>query len=179
MRHLGWRFRVLATRAPEVSVEHLAPREICLANAASKARAAARRYPEDLILAADTEVALGTRVLGKPRTRREAFRFLEALAGRTHQVITGVCLMCVSRRFRRSFAETTHVTFQPLSTRQINAYLRQVDPLDKAGAYAVQDGGEWIIEAVQGSLTNVVGLPLASLREALRHLPPGLLVQGA
>jgi septum formation protein len=125
-------------------------------------------------LGADTEVALGTRVFGKPSSQREARVFLEALADRTHQVITGVCLMCVARRYRRSFAVTTDVTFQPLTRKQIDAYLKEVDPLDKAGAYAIQAGGERIIESIDGSLTNVVGLPLGALRSALAALPVGL-----
>lgn len=174
LRHLGLRFRVLASAVPEVAADHLAPREICLANAAAKARAVAARHPGSLVIGADTEVALGTRVFGKPRSRREARGFLEALADRTHQVITGVCLMCVARRYRRSFAVTTDVTFQPLTRRQIDAYLSEVDPLDKAGAYAIQAGGERIIESIDGSLTNVVGLPLGALRSALNALPAGL-----
>jgi septum formation protein len=171
LQQLGYPFRVEVPAAEEVASRHLAPHEICLGNAAAKARQVARLFPNALVIGADTEVALGTRVFGKPRHRREAAAFLRALAGRTHQVITGVCLLCHSLRFRRSFAETTHVTFHPLSDRQIAAYLRQVDPLDKAGAYAVQDGGEQLIEAIDGSLTNVIGLPLGALRETLGDLP--------
>ncbi len=168
---LGVRFRVAASEAREINPAHLAPHEICLANAASKARAVSERFPGDLVLGADTEVALGARVLGKPRHRREAASFLRALSGRTHQVITGICLLCRDRPFRLSFTETTHVTFQPLSDRQISAYLREMNPMDKAGAYAVQEGGERLIEAIDGSLTNVVGLPLGRLRRSLSELP--------
>ena len=176
LRQLGLPFRVVVSRVPEIAVDadHLAPHEICLGNAAAKARAVAARYPGALVLGADTEVALGARVLGKPRNRREAARFLAALASRTHQVITGVCLICTACGFRRSFAVTTHVTFHPLTPARIAAYLRRVNPLDKAGAYAVQESGEDIIEALDGSLTNVVGLPLAALRDELARLPRGL-----
>jgi septum formation protein len=174
LRQLEIPFRVEVPRVPEVMADHLAPHEICLANAAAKARAVGTRFPQHLVLAADTEVALGARVFGKPRHRREAADFLSVLAGRTHQVITGVCILCLERRFRLSFAETTHVTFQPLNKAQIAAYLRQVDPRDKAGGYAVQNGGERIIEAIEGSLSNVVGLPLAAVRDALNDLPPDL-----
>lgn len=167
LRQLGRRFRVVASDAPEVAPGHLAPHEICLANAAAKARAVAARFPGAWVLGADTEVALGTRVFGKPRHRREAAEFLRALSGRTHQVITGVCLMCRAEGWRRSFAETTQVTFHPLTDRQIAAYLREVDTLDKAGAYAVQESGESLIESIDGSLTNVVGLPLGRLRVLL------------
>lgn len=173
LRQLGLPFRVEVSQAPELSASslHLAPHEICLGNAAAKARAVATRFPDALVLGADTEVALDERVLGKPRSRREAAAFLATLAGRTHQVLTGVCLVCAAHRFRRSFAVTTHVTFHPLTAAQIAAYLRRVNPLDKAGAYAVQECGERIIEAIEGSLTNVVGLPLAALRYELSRLP--------
>lgn len=174
LQQLGVRFRVKASAVPEVAADHLAPREICLANAAAKARAVAIRNPASLVLGADTEVALGARVFGKPASRREAREFLETLANRTHQVITGVCLICLARRFRHSFSVTTDVTFQPLTRKQIEAYLRDVEPLDKAGAYAVQAGGERIIESIDGSLTNVVGLPLGALRQALANLPTEL-----
>jgi septum formation protein len=133
LKLLGIPFRVEAADITEIAGAHLAPREICLANAAAKARAVAGRWPDRLVIGADTEVALGTQVFGKPASRREAARFLETLSGRSHQVITGVCLMCAGHRFRYSFAESTRVTFHPLTSRQIAAYLRQVDPLDKAG----------------------------------------------
>ena len=174
LRQLGHTFRIQDSRTAEIVAEHLAPHEICLVNAAAKARAVARRFPAALVLGADTEVALGTRVFGKPRNRREAAAFLRALAGRTHQVITGVCLLCAARGLRRSFVETTHVTFHPLTDRQIAAYLRLVHPLDKAGAYAVQEQGQLLIERIDGSLTNVVGLPLGPLRLALAALPAEL-----
>ncbi|MBL9127466.1 MAG: septum formation protein Maf [Verrucomicrobiales bacterium] len=167
---LGIPFRVEIASVPELSARHtsyLAPREICLANAAAKARAVARRFPHDLVLGADTEVALGARVFGKPRSRREAASFLGDLSGATHHVITAVCLVGAARRFRLSFTDTTRVTFHPLSARQIARYLDSIQPLDKAGAYAIQENGAWIVERIDGSLSNVVGLPLASLRDAL------------
>lgn len=167
MRALGLRFRVVVPAVPERAPGHLVPREICVANATAKAMAVARRHPEAWVLGADTEVALGTRVFGKPRDRREAASFLRTLAGRTHEVITGVCLVRAAAGRHLAFAEVTRVTFHPLTARQIAAYLDRVNPLDKAGAYAVQELGETIIEAIDGSLTNVVGLPLGALR---RHL---------
>jgi septum formation protein len=174
LRQLGLRFRIEPSHIPETSAHHLAPHEICLANAAAKARKVSQRFPNHLVLGADTEVALGTRVFGKPRSLAQAAEFLRALAGRTHQVITGVCLICAAEHFRISFAESTHVILQPLTPAQIAAYLRRVRPIDKAGAYAVQKDPELIIEGVLGSYTNVVGLPLASLREALKQVPSNL-----
>ncbi len=176
LRQLDVTFKIETADVPEFSTadDHLAPREICLANAAAKARAVGLRFPEDLVLGADTEVTLGIRVFGKPRSRREAATFLACLSGRTHQVITAVCLLHHQRGWRVSFTETTHVTFHTLSSRRIARYLDAVNPLDKAGAYAIQENGEWIIERIEGSLTNVVGLPLAALRDALDRVPPGI-----
>ncbi len=171
LRQLGVRFRVVVSDAPEPAPDHLAPHEICLANAGAKARAVAARFPEAWVLGADTEVALGSRVFGKPRDRREAAAFLRSLSGRTHQVITGVCLVRRAEGWRRSFSVTTHVTFHPLTDRQITSYVRAVNTLDKAGAYAVQEAGETLIESIEGSLTNVVGLPLGRLREEFSKLP--------
>src|SRR5690606_17429538 len=138
LKWLGVRFRVAASSAPEVAASHLAPREICLVNAAAKARTVARRFPEHLVLAADTEAALDARVFGKPANRRQAADFLRALSGRTHERITGECLHCDARPLRLSFAECTQVHFHHLSDSQVNAYLRRVNPLDKPGGYAVQ-----------------------------------------
>lgn len=176
LRQLDVPFQVDVADVPEYSSNHphLAPREICLANAAAKAQAVALRFPNALILGADTEVTLGIRVFGKPRSRREATAFLSSLSGKTHQVITAVCLVAAAHGWRRSFTETTHVTFHTLSSRQIALYLEAVNPLDKAGAYAVQQHGEWIIERIEGSLSNVVGLPIAALRTALAEVPKNI-----
>lgn len=174
LQRLGLSFRVEVSAAAESASGHLTPRENCLANAGAKARAVAQRFPEALVIGADTEVALGNAVFGKPRDLREAALFLTRLAGRTHEVITGVSLVCAKAHYRVSFAEITRVTFHPLTKAQIAAYVRAVRTLDKAGAYAVQERGEELIEAIQGSLTNVVGLPLGALRRALEAAPEGV-----
>jgi len=174
LRKLDIPFAVHVSNTPELSNQQssfLSPREICLANAHAKARAVAREFPHALVLGADTEVALGNRVFGKPRSKRQAAAFLRDLSGYTHQVITGVCLLCLQHRFRRSFTETTHVTFHPLRNRDIERYLEAVHALDKAGAYAIQEHGAWIIEHLEGSLSNVIGLPLAALQRTLDQLP--------
>lgn len=171
LARLGRAFRVEVSAVPEIAEAHLTPRENCLANAAAKARAVARRFPGALVIGADTEVALGQRVFGKPRDRAEAIEFLQRLSGRTHEVVTGVALVCAAARFRVSFAEITRVTFHELDRAHLEAYVDAVPTLDKAGAYAVQERGEALIEEIEGSLTNVVGLPLAALRRALDAVP--------
>ena len=120
-----------------------------------------------LVLGADTEVTLNGRVFGKPRDLADAARMLADLEGREHQVITGVCLIHLRGHRQRMFAASTDVHFRPLNAAQIHAYLSAVNPLDKAGAYAIQERGEEIIQGINGSRSNVVGLPLERLKAEL------------
>jgi septum formation protein len=168
LRFLGVRFRVVPSDAPEVEHGHLSPRELCRLNAYRKARAVAVRFPDALVLGADTLVFLGRRIFGKPATRREAEEMLARLQGRTHHVVTGVALIHHRTGWERVFAVTTAVRFRRLEAAQIRAYLRRVNPLDKAGAYAIQEHGEWLVEEIVGSFTNVVGLPLERVEAELK-----------
>ena len=130
--------------------------------AAGKARDAARRAgPEDLILAADTVVALEGQVLGKPRDEEDAFRMLRALSGRKHTVYTGMAL----RRGDRSMTDyaSAHVWFRELTDREINAYIATGSPMDKAGSYGAQDMAALFVERIDGEFYTVVGLPICRL----------------
>jgi septum formation protein len=168
LKQLGLKFEVIPGRAEEIAPAYLSPHEICQVNAHRKARVVARANPEAMVIGADTIVVLGKKLFGKPRNESEARRMLEALAGKTHQVITGVCLIELSARREKLFAVSTRVTFRRLTAPQIRAYVRNVHTLDKAGAYAIQEQGEIIIDKISGSYSNVVGLPLERLREELR-----------
>jgi septum formation protein len=165
LKLLQIKFRILPGETKEVAHEHLSPLEVCQLNAHRKARTIAKKIPDALVLAADTLVFLGGEILGKPRNLSEARRMLARLQGRTHQVVTGVCLMHLRAHRERIFAVSTDVLFHPLDEKQIRHYLAKIDPLDKAGAYAIQDSGELIISEVSGSYSNVVGLPVEQLRE--------------
>jgi len=167
LKQLELEFVVLPSNAPELHYEDLTAGEISQLNAYRKARQLAKQHPDSLVLGADTLVCLGTRLFGKPASGRQAAEMLRDLAGRTHTVVTGVCMLHLRTHRQRVFAETSFVTFHPLTGKQISRYLERMNPLDKAGAYAIQEGGEMIVETVSGSLTNVVGLPLARLREEL------------
>lgn len=167
LRQLGRPFAVKPAKIREVTGGFLTPRECVLLNAIRKARSVARKYPSTLVIGADTEVCLGAKVFGKPRNRREAARMLTALQGRTHEVITAVCLIEAKARRQRVFTVRTLVTFRRLSQPAIAAYLRQIDPLDKAGAYAIQEHGASIVKRIEGSFSNVVGLPMEQLRSIL------------
>ena len=160
-------FEVLPANVEEVAHDHLTPLEVCQLNAHRKARFVAKKVPDALVLGADTLVFRDREILGKPRNLAEAERMLTRLQGRTHQVVTGVCLMHLRRHEERIFAVSTDVLFHPLTRRQIRDYLAKIQPLDKAGAYAIQDAGEFIISEISGSFSNVVGLPVEKLREEL------------
>jgi septum formation protein len=167
LRETGLKFRVIPANADEAHNENLTATELCRINAFRKAHAVAERHPRSLVLGADTLVCLGTRLFGKPRNLAGAKRVLSALQGRTHHVITGVCLLHLATRRFRVFTEQTAVKFKRLDARQIAAYLHGIQPLDKAGAYAIQENGSAIVERIDGSYSNVVGLPVERLRAEL------------
>src|SRR3954462_7311829 len=169
LRELNLEFQVLPGRVDEIHPEHLTPHEICQINAYRKARAVAKKHPDSLVLGADTLVALGSEIFGKPRDHTEAHQMLSKLQGRTHQVITGVCLIHLRSRRQKLFSESTTVTFRTLHSEQIRRYLSKIVPLDKAGAYAIQEEGDMIVKQVNGSYSNVVGLPLERLRSELEN----------
>jgi septum formation protein len=167
LKLLRVKFRIIPSDATEVVHEHLTPLEICQLNAHRKARAVAKRIPDALVIGADTLVFLDNKILGKPRNRADARRMLARLQGRTHQVVTGVSLIQLCTHRERVFAISTDVLFHPLDAGQIRDYLSRINPLDKAGAYAIQESGEKIISEISGSYSNVVGLPVERLREEL------------
>lgn len=167
----GVRFVVLPAHTPELEVEHLTPHEIAQINAHRKARAVAKQHPDALVLGADTVVCLGNRCFAKPRSLTDAQRMLAALQGQTHEVVTGVCLLQQRRHQERLFAVSTLVTLRELSARAIRDYVTRTNPLDKAGAYAIQEEGHLIVEAVDGSYTNVVGLPVREVLAVVAGWP--------
>jgi len=171
LRQLAPEFQVMPGDAPEVHDDQLTAWEMVQVNAYRKARAVAKKFPDALVLAADTLVYLDreAKLFGKPADLEHAFTMLKQLAGRTHAVITGVCLLHLREHQQRVFADWTDVKFHPLTAKQIKEYLAVVNPLDKAGAYAIQEHGERIVAEISGSYSNVVGLPVEKVREEL-HL---------
>jgi septum formation protein len=167
LRRLEVKFRVVPSDVPEIHYAQLAAGELAQVNAYRKARDVAKKFPDALVLGADTLVYLGTTLLGKPSSLEDAYRMLEQLQGRTHEVVTAICLLHLRNHRQKVFAETTAVTFRPLDPVEIRRYLVKVNPLDKAGAYAIQEKGDLIVEKISGSYTNVVGLPVEKLREEL------------
>ena len=172
LQQLGVPFEVIPAAAEEIAPKHLSPHEVCQVNAHRKARAVSRQHPDALVIGADTVVALGLTIFGKPKDAEDAQKMLRALAGKTHQVITGIALMHLAARRERLFAVSTTVVFRKLTAAQIGEYVAKVHTLDKAGAYAIQEHGEMIVEKVNGSFFNVVGLPLERLEPELRDWQP-------
>ena len=161
---LKLKFRVVPSTATEILDEQLSPFEVCQLNARRKARAVAKKNPDSLVLGADTLVFLDGEIMGKPASRADAELMLTRLQGRTHQVVTGISLIHLRAHRERIFAVSTDVMFHPLDAGQIRDYLAKVNPLDKAGAYAIQEHGDLIISEISGSYSNVVGLPVERLK---------------
>ena len=141
-----------------------------LENAMRKAEAVAKLNPQALVIGADTVIRFEGETIGKPAGLEDAKRILAMLSGRTHDVATGVCVRCVEADILVRFEEATHVTFRTLTPEIIDKYVRDVNVLDKAGAYAIQEHGGDIIESIDGSLTNVIGLPVERLKETFGYL---------
>ena len=167
LRQLVFRFKVMPSAADECEHEQFTAWEIAQLNAHRKARAVAKKCPDALVVGADTVVCLGTTLYAKPRDERDAHRMLLELQGQTHEVVTGVCLLHLRSHREHLFTESTAVTFRKLSSAKVREYVAKVHTLDKAGAYAIQEEGESIVEGICGSYTNVVGLPVERLRAEL------------
>ena len=141
-----------------------------LENAMRKAEAVAELNPQAIVIGADTVIRFEGETIGKPADLEDAKKILAKLSGHTHDVATGVCVRCIETDFLVRFEEATHVTFRSLTPEIIDNYIRSVNVLDKAGAYAIQEHGEDIIESIDGSLTNVIGLPVERLKETVEYL---------
>ena len=160
-------FKVIVPAVEEVSPRELTIREITSWNALRKGLAVARANPDAIVLAADTLVALGREVIGKPTDLAEARRILARLSGRAHTVVSAVFLGHGASGRSETFAVASQVVFRKWGRRQIEDYLGQINPLDKAGAYAAQGRGGAIVRRITGSRNNVIGLPLEEIRPAL------------
>lgn len=162
----GRSFRVIVSDADEITAADMEPASIAMQNARVKALAIAANVPDSAtVIGADTIVVLDGRIFGKPSDEDDARRMLGELAGRAHQVITGVCL--VRGGLCEAFAETTNVCFRDLSASEIDAYIATGEPLDKAGAYGIQGAAGVFVDHIEGDYDNVVGLPVARLERAL------------
>ncbi|MFZ4482924.1 MAG: Maf family protein [Chthoniobacterales bacterium] len=170
LRSAGLDFTVVTADAVELDDPALGLAGLVLTNARAKALAVMPAHPNAVVLAADTLVWLDGRPLGKPADLAAARSMLRALSGRVHEVATGVHLGRIEPTARVEFHEVSYVRFRPLDDALIERYVASVEILDKAGAYAVQEQGEMLIAQVEGSHTNVIGLPLTRTLAALRAI---------
>jgi septum formation protein len=168
LEEAGYEFEVIAPAVSELLVASLTIRELTICNATRKALAIARGLPEAVVLGADTLVALDGEVIGKPADLAQAQEILRRLSGRSHEVRTAVFICHLARRQAHSFQEVSRVHFRELERSAISKYLAKIDPLDKAGAYAAQGHGTEIITRIEGSYSNVVGLPMEETARVLR-----------
>ncbi len=160
---MGIPFEVIVADAPEI--KEGAPEAIVTENARRKAAAVAKDHPGRIVLGADTMVYAAGSPLGKPRDLADARRMLHLLSGREHQVYTGVCVMQDEKIDLRW--ESARVFFVPLTDAEIDRYLAAGESMDKAGAYAIQGRAGMFVSRIEGSHSNVIGLPLALVREML------------
>ena len=167
---LGLAFQVVPAEIEEHEPSEGDPRKVVTFNAALKADWVAGLRPEAYVLGADTTVFLDGTVFHKPADADDARRMLRALSGRTHSVFTGMALRCGARGIREDVGVESRVVFRRLHSQAIERYLAEASPLDKAGAYGIQDQGELLIERWEGSFTNIVGLPIEATKDILtRH----------
>jgi septum formation protein len=170
LREMGLHFRVIRPDGVEEATGGVAAHVLVMNNAHRKARAVAGRHREAIVIGADTEVVLDGVVFGKPRDLNDAAAMLSKLGGRRHEVLTGVCVIHRALETEITFAERSGVWMRALTPVQIREYFTKVNPLDKAGAYGAQEYGELIIERIEGSFSNVMGLPVERLRATFEKL---------
>lgn len=164
----GLKFSVCAGSYEEDLDLPLRPRELARHLSCKKAEAVAYKHRNAIVIAADTFIVFKDRLLGKPRNEKDAEKMLKMLNGRSHSVITGFTIIDTGNNKTLSRSVSTMVYFKKLSIEEIRAYVRTKEPLDKAGAYAVQGLGAVFIEKINGDFFNVMGLPLCALTESLK-----------
>ncbi len=170
-RHLlemaGLEFLVIPSDFDESSVMLDAPEPRARFLAEAKAEDISDRYPESWVIAADTIVSIGHTILGKPASTDDARAMLKMLSAETHQVLTGYCICCKAQNHLFSDCITTDVTFKNVPQGEIDWYIASGEPFDKAGAYGIQGIGAFLVKRINGSYTNVVGLPICEVLEYL------------
>ena len=169
LRWAGLEFDINPGEVDESVRADESPRDYVLRLAFDKANTIADNFPDSWILSADTSVVAGGQILGKPQNRRDARKMLQLLSARPHQVLTGVCLFNKNRQINVLKHVATRVRFRALTNEDIERYIDSGEVWDKAGAYAIQGQGAAMIHEIEGSYTNVIGLPLEEVIEILRH----------
>ena len=171
LNSVGWEFTKHVADINETELADEMPDAYVLRLAREKAEAVAVGFPDDIVLGADTTVVIGGQIIGKPVDLADALRMLTMLAGNWHEVLTGVAV--VANGETRSAIQRTRVKFAPMDDAEIAFLAERGDPLDKAGAYAVQAQAALFIEGIEGDYWNVVGLPVNLVYELIKKKPGG------
>ena len=167
LKQLGVKFAVAENTFTETKHKNGSPQKHVIENALGKARSVAMQYKNALVIGADTAVVFKQKVLGKPKDNNEAVSFLHMLQGNTHAVYTGLALIDTKKNKILTGYVKTLVTVRTLTEQELKAYLTLINPLDKAGAYAIQGPGSIVVEKIDGCFYNVVGFPIAKLEEMM------------
>jgi len=170
LRQIGLRFQVAESRAREDRVVKSSASRLVIGNAMKKAMDVAKRYDSGIVIAADTVVLVGKKIIGKPKNMRNAFRSLRILSKKPQWVYTGLAVIDIDNDKIFTTYEKTRVYMCPLSDAEIRSYFRKISPLDKAGSFDIQGMGSIFIDRIDGCFYNVVGLPLAKLWKILKKL---------
>lgn len=174
LEQAGLKFSVIPSNIDETRIPLSAPETYVRILSEAKADDIAKKYPEKWVLGADTIVLKNGNILGKPGSRDEARIMLKQLSGQTHQVLTGYAICCKAKNRMFSEAVKTDVLFKHLTHEEIEWYIHTKEPFDKAGSYAIQGLGTFLVKSIHGSYTNVVGLPVCEVIEFL--LKEGVIV---
>ena len=165
---MGLAFAVQVANVEEDDRPHLKPDNLVLNNAILKAESVAKEAPDALVLGSDTTVAFEGRIFSKPQDLNEAMQMLETLSDQWHEVYSAISLRWTNGNFKESFFEVSQVKFRALTPSIIRKYHNRVNPLDKAGAYGIQEASDLIIDSIKGSFNNIMGLPTELLANQLK-----------
>lgn len=168
LEQIGIACKVVPNNIEEKLNPRLKPRHQAENLSFQKAENVSRKYKNTLVLAADTIVVLGNEIIGKPKDKTDAMRILKKLSGTTHHVITGYTIIDTTTGKHITDSDQTTVVVKKLSEKEIEAYIKTGEPLDKAGGYGAQEKGAIFIEKIDGNFSNVVGLPLPKVTESLK-----------
>ena len=170
LRSVGLKFKIIPADVDETYFQGESPRAHVRRLSRDKAGAIAHQYPKALVLGADTIVVIDGQILGKPKNKKQAREMLQRLSNRQHTVFTGFTITCIRAGTSRTKVVQSTVQFKNISPEETAWYVNGDEPYDKAGGYAAQGMGASFIQAIRGSYTNVIGLPLCEVVEALKHL---------
>ncbi len=169
LKMLGYEFKIIPSQIEEKINPHLSPIQNAKKLSRLKALDVASKISDGVVIAADTMVVLGGKILGKPKNKKEAREILKKLSGKEHQVITAIAVVGVRTKKTLQDVVITKVRFRKFNKNLIERYITSEESLDKAGAYGIQGKGSLLIESIEGDYFNVIGLPLSALAESLKE----------